>query len=280
MDGPVGQHDVDSGDDGDIEDDGADLRDRVRQTFYQAWAGSDDSATANPELLPVRLARACVDVLGVDGAGISFYYSDFRVPVGASDDVATLAERLQFTQGEGPCLQSAATRRALVAGTHELEERWPAFARELFRRTPFRAIVSLPLAVTTQSFAAVDLYVVDPASAHRLTLADVYGVSDEMVRALGRAIDVVTQTTPWQDTESMFGTDPDEEAMPVWLNVAPARSRTYVWVAMGMAMTKFELTATDAITLLRSYAYGHDSVLDDVATDLVKGSLGLSEMQP
>src|SRR4051794_10539556 len=79
----------------------------VAAEFRAAWAGARDPQTADPDLLPVRLARAAADVLGADGAGISFYEDDFRVPLGASDEMTTLAERLQFTQGQGPCLDAA-----------------------------------------------------------------------------------------------------------------------------------------------------------------------------
>jgi hypothetical protein len=46
-----------------------------------------------------------------------------------------------------------------------------------------------------------------------------------------------------------------------------------------MVMTKFELTAGDAIALLRSFAYGRDLLLDDLAGDLVEGRIGLGEIQ-
>jgi AmiR/NasT family two-component response regulator len=68
--------------------------------------------------------------------------------------------------------------------------------------------------------------------------------------------------------------------MPAWLNTAPAQTRTQVWVAMGMAMAKYDLTAADAIALLRAYAFGHDQLLDDVATALIDGQLTLAEMKP
>lgn len=275
MDGPAGEQSHEG------IDEHADLRDgSLGRDFRQAWAGSRDVATANPELLPVRLARACVDVLGVDGAGISLFHSDFRVPVGASDDVATVAERLQFTQGEGPCLASAATHRMVVADANELESRWPSFTRELFDLTPFRAVASLPLAVTRQSFAALDLFLIEASTARRLTLNDAYAVSEQVVTALAGAIDeaLATRATPYGHASP--GSDPADDLMPVWLTAAPTQARTYVWVAMGMAMTKFDLTAADAIALLRSYAYGHNQMLDDVATGLVTGSISLAEMQP
>ena len=59
---------------------------------------------ADPELLPSRLARACARTLGVDGAGLSVSTDgEARLPLGASSPTAALAERLQFTAGDGPC---------------------------------------------------------------------------------------------------------------------------------------------------------------------------------
>jgi hypothetical protein len=250
----------------------------VAAAFRRAWISAPDAATANAELLPDRLARACVDVLDVDGAGLSFFYSDFRVPVGASDDLATAAERLQFTQGEGPCLESAATHRMLVSEADDLLRRWPTFSRELFSLTPYRAIVSLPLAMTRYSFAALDLYLTDPAAAGQLTLPDVSSVGEQIVYALTLALNEVLETDP--DANSSPSADADDEFMPAWLHTAAAQTRTLVWVAMGMAMAKYDLNATDAIALLRAYAFGHDRLLDDVAGAIIDGQLNLAEMQP
>src|SRR3954471_8525889 len=76
--------------------------------FRRAWGSQQGGEDAGPELLPTRLTRACLAVLpAADGAGLSLLDNDFRVPIGATDDVAALAERLQFTIGEGPCLDAA-----------------------------------------------------------------------------------------------------------------------------------------------------------------------------
>lgn len=100
-----------------------------------------------PELLPARLMRAAAAVLPVAAAGISaFSKLRHRVPLGASDDTAALAERLQFTVGEGPCLAAHTDQRAVVATAEVMSRCWPAFHLELTGRTPYRAIVSIPRA--------------------------------------------------------------------------------------------------------------------------------------
>ena len=72
---------------------------------------------AGPELLPAGLARAAVRVPpGVAGAGISVLADPgLRVPMGASDDDAATAERLQFTVGERPCPQAHSSARPVYA---------------------------------------------------------------------------------------------------------------------------------------------------------------------
>lgn len=249
----------------------------VARAFGRAWTGSGDAATASAALLPVRLTRACVEVLGVAGAGLSLHQGAFRVPVGGSDEMATLAERLQFTHGDGPCLDAAAHHRVLIAGAAELHNRWPAFTEELFRHTPYRAIISLPLATGQRPFAALDLYLIDAAALRTLALHEVYQVSQQTADALAIAVDTARNAAPADPSEPLT---PPDNAVPAWLDAAPAHTRSQVWVAMGMAMTEFHLTATDALALLRSYAYGHDRLLDDLAADLVHRRTDLAEMQP
>ncbi len=247
---------------------------RVAADFRSYWSGDNDPTTASVELLPMRLAHACAAVLPIDAAGLSLHQTEFRVPIGASDDMATRAERLQFTQGEGPCLESARTRRSVTVDAVEMKNRWPSFADELFRQTPYRAIVSLPVAITPQTFAALDLYFRDSTSMAALSLAGVAAVTVQLAEALAAA----AGRSPI--VPGGGGGADDDHLMPLWLDIQPARDRTYVWVAMGMIMSQFGLTPADAVAWLRSFAYGHDRLLDDVAVDLVNGTLDLAQLQP
>lgn len=244
----------------------------VVEAFRSARRSEAHPTTTSIELLPTRLAQACVSVLPVDGAGLSLHETDFRVPIGASDETATVAERLQFTQGEGPCLESASTRRSVTVDAVEMEQRWPSFADELFRRTPYRAIVSLPVAITPRMFAALDLYVVDPAAVAALGHAGVTAVIEQVADALAAAAGASAVV--------MVPAEDEDQVTPIWLDVEPARDRTYVWIAMGMVMSQSGLSAADAVALLRSYAYGHGVLVDDLAVELVNGTLDLGQLQP
>jgi hypothetical protein len=240
------------------------------ERFDLAWAPAEDEPLPPPELLPERLARACAAVLAVDGAGISLLDRGFRVPLGASDDLAGLAERLQFTQGEGPCLDAARQRRTLVAGAAEIQRRWPLFAEELFDKTPYRAILALPLAVTSAVRGAINLFLVDEQRVHDISLADASTVAERSGNALR---DARAAGTAWVEAASGV-------PQPDWIESPAARDRTVVWLAMGMAMTRFELNAADALAMLQAYAYGNGTVVDEVAADVVEGRLDISALRP
>src|ERR1700709_817985 len=126
---------------------------------FDAVVTAEGAAFPEIELLPVRLARACVQVLPVAGAGLSaLAHPDLRLPIGASDDVAGYVERLQFTYGEGPCLHAYATGRPQLVTARELQQRWPELHRELTAVTPFHAVASLPLWEDSIRIGALDLY--------------------------------------------------------------------------------------------------------------------------
>jgi hypothetical protein len=236
--------------------------------YRAAWASSRDQATAIPELLPVRLARACVQVLPVAGAGLSLLNHDFRVPVGASDEVASTAERLQFTQGEGPCLDAARTSRTVIAGEADIKRLWPLFAAGFFAQTPYRGALCIPLRLSPEMVGALDLFVTHPDDLAKISLTDAVTVSDQIIDALMIA----------QAITGSVGTF-TEEPEPIWLQSGAVRDRTNVWVAMGMLMTRLGTTAPDALAVLRGYSYSHDAVLDDVARDLIQGRLDVEQIQ-
>jgi anti-anti-sigma factor len=149
----------------------------------KAWT-QGDPATSAPELLPVRLARACVAVLPVSGAGLSVMNDDFRVPLGASDDVSQAAERLQFIQGEGPCLDAARSGRVVIAQAEQIQQRWPAFGDQFAQQTPFRAVISIPLPLTADLRGALDLYLTATDPVEAVSLAATTIIGDEIVQAL------------------------------------------------------------------------------------------------
>jgi hypothetical protein len=249
------------------EADDAAVRMNLRSRFDSAWADRSGDL-ADPVLVPTSLAQVCRQVLAVDGAGLSTFQDEFRMPLGASDSQAAAAEQLQFTQGEGPCLDAVRHSRAVVADEPELQRRWPLFAQALRSRTRYRAVVSVPLDLAGRS--ALDLYLVERARLHELRLADVLIVAE-------LAADVFRVELVRSPPASRVA---DESEVPLWLMSPSAQRRQLAWVAAGMIMQRYGVNAADAVALLRGYAYGHDSVVDDIAAGLIHGTVALSALQP
>ena len=209
------------------------------------------------ELLPTLLARACANVLGVDGAGISVFADDFRVPLGASDPVSAIAERLQFTLGVGPCLDAFRSAEPFRGDREHIGRRWPLFYAELVSRTRYQSIVSMPIQLGRSTGGAVDLYQRQADDVEALSLADMTAVMRCIVDALR-----------WDAAQKAV-----DVPGPGWLHGPTAQDRVRVWVAIGMLDQEFDLSAPDALARLRAYAHAHDQSVDDVAGSLGEGHL-------
>jgi hypothetical protein len=242
--------------------------DRIAEQFQNAWLAAGER-NADPELMPVRLARACVAVLPVSGAAISLLYDDFRVPLGASDDAASCAERLQFTTGQGPCLDAVRSGDTVLAGPSEILGSWPEYGQELFAQTPYAAVISMPLAITTAAHGALDLFFADRPMMSRVSLADATTVQSQIIEAFQLAAAMTGA-----------GVNRSELPEPAWLHGPSARDRGHVWIAMGMAMTRYGLVAADALALLRAHAYGTGTTLDQLSEDLISGQRDIAALQP
>lgn len=76
--------------------------------------------------------------------------------IAATDDVARLADALQYELGEGPCLQAAWDDANYLLFDVAGERRWPRYAAALAERTPVRCVLSLQL--PAEESAALNLF--------------------------------------------------------------------------------------------------------------------------
>jgi hypothetical protein len=236
----------------------------IAERFASALAEVGDPALAGPELLPVRLARACARTLSVDDAGLSLVdASQQRVPLGASSEVAEVAERLQFTVGTGPCMTAQETRQPVFAVEEDLRRRWPVFTQLLVEQTPFRAVVALPLQPALAGAGAIDLYFRTSAEVLDLEVFEAIAVGELVTSALSDAA-VWSEWTPAEGPEWMHGPAPQRRAA--------------VWEAIGKLSVELELGAADALTLLRAYAYAAGGTVDDVSEALLSGRTSAADL--
>ncbi len=217
------------------------------------------------DLLPVHLARTAAKILGVDGVGVGVQGDGgWRTPLGASDEMAATAERLQFTVGSGPCLLAAHSGWPVFGVDPILPRRWPAFHDLLVTHTPYRSIVALPLRDELTGLGVLSLY---SCRSDGLVTVDAFEA-----RAVAQLITARLRCTAawsrWSDTEG-----------PSWMNSPAAQRRAKVWQAMGMVMLALSVSAEDALAVLRCHAYGTDRELDAVAADLTSGRIPISQLR-
>jgi hypothetical protein len=227
--------------------------------FEQALTSVTEAGLDGPELLPTRLARAIARMLPVDGAGISLSGPEGqRIPLGASSEAAAVAERLQFTVGAGPCMTAQEAREPVFALHGDLQRRWPVFADLLAERTPYCAVVALPLREAISGLGAVDFYFRREDAVPELDVFEALAVGDLVTS-------VLSETAVWSSWTPARG--------PAWLHGPAATRRAAVWEAMGVVALALEVDAPTALDIMRAAAYGEDRPVDDVAADLVAGRL-------
>jgi hypothetical protein len=238
----------------------------IAERFHAAVDGVSDDGLTGPELLPVRLSRASVRILRVDGAGLSVLDgAGRRIPIGASSEEAELAERLQFTAGRGPCETAQLHREPVFAAFSDLHRRWPTFAALLSEHTPYRAVVALPLGETLAGKGALDLFFADETSVPELDVFEAMAVGDLVTSSLGEA----AVWSPWSPRGG-----------PAWLHGPAAQSRAEVWTAMGRLSMALDIDTPAALDLLRAAAFSAGRSVDELAADLATGRLDPGHLRP
>jgi hypothetical protein len=231
---------------------------------FAAVIAADPGRFSGPELLPSRLAAACVAVLPVQAAGVSMI-DQLRVPLGASEPTAAAAERLQTTLGDGPCLTGAELAAPLTATAAQIAARWPVYHEHLTALTPYRSVAAIPLPTQPVLTGVIDLYCTDPDGATAIPLPAAAEVARHVTTALLHASDAVTEL-------GVSG--------PSWLTAPTARRRLQVWQAVGVLTITGDLDTPAALALLRGHAYTTGASLDDTAHDLLAGRLAAAELLP
>ena len=104
-----------------------------------------------------RICGAAATALSASGAGLSVMAQDggwaFAV---ASDPTAQHLEELQFTLGEGPCVEALATRRPVLVADVATTG-WPIYAAAV-QELGVRSVFAFPLRTGPVSLGAFDVF--------------------------------------------------------------------------------------------------------------------------
>jgi hypothetical protein len=206
-----------------------------------------------------QLCAVIPKLAGVSGAGVMLMSGD--VPRGSlcvTDDVSQLIEDLQYTLGEGPCVD--AYLQDTVVAEPDLADppgrRWFAFTPPAVD-AGVRAVFGFPLRVGTVRLGALNLYRDRPGPLDPGQHADALVLADVAAR--------------WVlDTQAGA---PDGALAQELENGADFHFAVHN--AAGIVSVQEGISVTEALIRLRAYAYSHDRLLSDVAQDVISRTLRL-----
>ena len=206
-----------------------------------------------------HICQLCAQLLGVTGAGISMVTATGnRGVICATDEVSARIEDLQFTLGEGACVE--AVKGGLPVMVNDLHqpgdvavERWPAFL-EGVAAAGVRAVFALPLRIGGVSVGALDLYRDLPG---KLTTGQ---LSAALTAADAAAVALLQLGTGYANP---FADDPDGRIT----------YQMQVHQASGMVKIQAGVTIDEAFLMLRAHAFATGRPVADVAKDVIERRL-------
>ena len=207
-----------------------------------------------------ELCRACVKLLGVDGAAISFVHDgSSRGTFGSSGEQSRHLDELQFTYGEGPCLDAVNARDVILVPDLSArgQSRWPVFARALLAGG-IRAVFAAPVAVASAPIGALDLFRRDtgPLSPARLT-----GLRHAAELAAMPLLDLIGAEMDWANAA-------DGNGDARWAQLA-SLERVEVYQATGMIMAQLDIGPVEALVRLRARAFANNQTASDAAWSVI-----------
>ena len=211
-----------------------------------------------------QLCVAAAKELSASGVGISVHtVAGGSGMAAASDQTSERVEELQFTLGEGPCLDAFTSRRPVLAGDLSGADaaRWPVYASAAAEQG-VRAVFAFPLAVGDACLGALDVYHVrtGPMSPPALAGAATFAAYATAALLTGQEL-----------------ADPDHA--PPGLDHVFA-SRFEVHQAQGMLTVQLGVGLEEALARLRAHAFAQGRSLVEVARDVLAGTLVIERDQP
>jgi GAF domain-containing protein len=211
-----------------------------------------------------RLAEVSAEFTKMSGAGIMLMSGDTqRGAVGISDFVAGVIEELQYTLGEGPCVdaynQGVPIMEPDLAAPDRV--RWIAFTPPAVQ-ADVRSIFGFPLRVGGARLGALNLYRDQPGPLSDDQHADALVAADVVCRAL---------------LAMQYGTEPG--------SVSASLSRdtdfsAVVHQASGMVSVQLGVSVAEALVRLRAYAFANSRHLSEVGAAVVARQLRLDTDAP
>jgi GAF domain/ANTAR domain len=205
-----------------------------------------------------RICEACVVLLDIDAAAISLVFDGASSgTLGSSGEPARMYDELQFTLGEGPCLESVALKSPiLIADLADPDDtRWPIYGPALLSHQ-IRGVFAMPVLVAGEHVGALDLFRAHPGHLE----------GDRLTGAIAAAeLAGVPLLDLLDDDLQAAVNDPRSNA---WAELH-ALSRAEVSQATGMLVAQLGVEPAEALVRLRAHAYATGRSSTDVARDIL-----------
>lgn len=211
-----------------------------------------------------RLCEACVDLFDVDAAAISLIFDGASSgTLGSSGAPARAYDELQFTFGEGPCLDSVAGRTPIVVVdlADPEEVRWPAYGPALLSHQ-IRCVTAVPIVIAGEFVGALDLFRARPGPL----------LGEDFVGAVAAAeLSAIPVLDLMGGDLQAAVADPSSNA---WAELNTL-SRAEVSQATGMLVAQLGTEPAEALVRLRAHAYATGRSVTDVARDILDRRVNL-----
>ncbi len=175
-----------------------------------------------------------------------------------TNEVSNLIEELQYTLGEGPCIDAYHEDRVVTEPdlAHPSVPRWFAFSPEALR-AGVGAVFAFPLQVGTVRLGALDLYVDKPGALSDGQHADAMVMAD----VIASWVLAVQADAPAGAVAAELERDADFHFV--------------VHNAAGIVSVQLGISVGEALIRLRAYAFSNGRLVRDVAEDVVARKLRL-----
>lgn len=185
--------------------------------------------------------------------------------VAASDGVAVVLEDLQFTLGEGPCVDASRTGRPVpdLAASDPCvgaAGRWPASTREALAAGA-AAVFALPLRTGAIRLGVLDLHRERPGGLDEAEVSEALALAS-------------AATTLLLHAQARCGPDAGPGWREPW-SLPLVHDRAVVHRATGVVSVTAEVGLGEALLLLRARACTEQRPLDEVVADVVAGRVRL-----
>jgi len=212
-----------------------------------------------------RLCSALSRSLPAMGVGVSLLAADSYGggTVAASGVASRKIEELQFSLGEGPCIDAYALRSPVLEpdlagrGTG----RWPGYGLAALDQG-VQAVFAFPLQVGAARAGSLDVYRNAPGALTPAELAQAFTFAEVAMGLLVDGQHGLATTRSRADLDDVMA------------------YRLEVYQAQGMVMVDLGVSIDTAMARLRAYAYAEGRGLSDVAKDIVSGTLTLERDMP